>query len=264
MNKIKIIIVFLLSYAFINAFLLANDLSPNKAAESFFKANQAYQDGDFELAKSLYEELSNQGLQNEVILYNLGNCNYKIGDIGKAIAFYNASKFIDPRNSDNKENLRYAISLTKDKVERSYKDDIYSSIFFFYHVFSKNELLYIFISLNLIFWILFILRLKKGLTIFTSKTILVIIFMLAAIFLTSYFIKMNHFKLFDRAYIIAKSANIYSANSKNSTLLFRLHEGSEIKVKSEDQNGFIKIYLEENKKGWIESQSVLKLSDIFN
>ena len=53
--------------------------------ELLFQANQSYLDGEYELAADRYEAILARGHVNGHIFFNLGNCYFRLNQLGRAI-----------------------------------------------------------------------------------------------------------------------------------------------------------------------------------
>lgn len=94
--------------------LLAQAETPQTLME---QANRHYESGDFEAAALAYEAMVSDGVQNGVLLFNLGNAYFKQGDIGRAILNYERAALLIPRDQDLRANLALAQSATADRYE---------------------------------------------------------------------------------------------------------------------------------------------------
>ncbi len=77
----------------------------------FDKANRLYETGSFKEASALYQAATTNGVSAN-LFFNLGNAHFKANQLGKAIAAYHQSMWLDPRNPETIANLRFA----RDKV----------------------------------------------------------------------------------------------------------------------------------------------------
>jgi len=84
--------------------------------ERFFEANQAYKTGRFQEAANAYIRLIEEGHENGHLFYNLGNACFQIGELGKAILYYEKASLLIPRDADLSFNLSHARSRTQDAV----------------------------------------------------------------------------------------------------------------------------------------------------
>jgi len=78
--------------------------------QAFSTANQLYEAGHYQEAEKIYEQLLSQGMTDSSIYYNLGNTNFKQGDLGRAILNYQRASQLEPRDADIKANLALARS----------------------------------------------------------------------------------------------------------------------------------------------------------
>ena len=75
--------------------------SPLAAAdrETFERANQLYQAGNFAAAASLYEQLTAKGVANPDLFFNLGNAYAQSGKTEQAAEFYARAAQLAPRDA---------------------------------------------------------------------------------------------------------------------------------------------------------------------
>jgi tetratricopeptide (TPR) repeat protein len=91
--------------------------APSFAQESMFEdGNRQYQDGDYESALSSYLQVLEAGFESGALYYNIGNCYFKLGDLGRSILFYERALVENPRDDDARANLELAESLTADEI----------------------------------------------------------------------------------------------------------------------------------------------------
>ena len=85
------------------------------AAQLTERADSAYSADDFSRALELYDEaLNTQGASAE-LWYNIGNTQYRLGNLGKAIIAYHRSLRLDPTNDDARANLAFVSSKIVDR-----------------------------------------------------------------------------------------------------------------------------------------------------
>ena len=66
----------------------------HQVEELFFKANQAYKQGQFQDAIIAYRQLIESGHSNGHLYYNLGNCYMRLGQVGAAILSYERARLL--------------------------------------------------------------------------------------------------------------------------------------------------------------------------
>lgn len=86
-----------------------------KAGTLYQLADSAYAADNFAEAAELYRQIiSTEGTSPE-LLYNLGNCYYRLGQPGKAIVSYERALRIDPTFADARTNLAFVNSRIVDR-----------------------------------------------------------------------------------------------------------------------------------------------------
>ena len=105
--------------ALVLAFLAG--LAPGAAAplqlEFYQEGNRLYQEGDFEGALSSYLRVVEAGFESGEVYYNIGNAYFKVGDLARAILYYERARRLRPGDEDVLANLDLARSLTVDEIE---------------------------------------------------------------------------------------------------------------------------------------------------
>ena len=76
-----------------------------RAAGDFEAANQLYDEGKFSEARARYENFSLSGAWTPNLFYNLGNCEYRLGEPGRAMLNYERVLALDPGHPGAKANL---------------------------------------------------------------------------------------------------------------------------------------------------------------
>lgn len=92
--------------------------SQTNAQALFEQGNSAYQTDSFEVALNHYLQIPQQlGQHNAALHYNLGNTYYKLGNLGKAILYYQRALQLKPGDEETLQNLAIAQEKTVDKFE---------------------------------------------------------------------------------------------------------------------------------------------------
>ena len=73
----------------------------------------------FQASLSRYPEQSTEQIAKEIksILYNLGNAQFKVGDLTRAIASYKQTLRLDPQDTDAQHNLALAFQLLRQQED---------------------------------------------------------------------------------------------------------------------------------------------------
>lgn len=223
--------------------------------EILFRANQAYKDGNFQDAVSGYLQLIENGAENGHIFYNLGNAYFRIGDLGRAILFYQRAQLLIPRDADLKFNLAYALDLTHDVIPAS-PSFIRQSFFWLENV-NLNEIFWVFVFLNSFFFGILLIRLFYRAEWTFYLFVLFLIFMIIGS--VSFGLKWYHVQNDDRAVILKGEVAALAGPDVNDTVLFKMHQGAIVHYeRSED--GWVLINLATDKRGWIKSTDLERIA----
>jgi tetratricopeptide (TPR) repeat protein len=74
---------------------------------SFEDANKFYEQGKFAEAAAAYEQIAASGTATANVWFNLGNANYKSGQLGRAIGAYRMAERMTPRDAALRANLQF-------------------------------------------------------------------------------------------------------------------------------------------------------------
>ncbi len=95
-----------------------------QSTDVFAKANEEYAAGRFREAIELYDGIVRLGEYSAALFYNVGNAQYRVGDLGQAILNYQRALTLEPFHPEAATNLRLvrdkapALELRKTSVER--------------------------------------------------------------------------------------------------------------------------------------------------
>ena len=219
----------------------------------FLKANEAYVNSDFMAAVSYYENIISSGIINGDIFYNLGNSYLKTGETGKAILNYRKAELFIPRDEDLQANLKYAYGLVLDNIECKELVSFLGDFYFWYPKLNVYELLSFFLALNFLLWSLLAIRLfYKGEIL---RIILYLNIFLILVIGPSAGLKIYRHYFIKKGVVTSKEILVRSGSTINSTVLFKLHDGTEFEWVAENE-GWVKIRLCDNKRGWVQRKLV--------
>ncbi|MGE5680896.1 MAG: BatD family protein, partial [Bacillota bacterium] len=104
-------------FIFMLLFSQASLFASSAAEDLMNRANTHYQNGRYEQAVELYQQVIKEGYSGKTLYYNLGNAYFKSGRLGYAILNYEKALKLDPNDEDAAYNLRIANARTVDKIE---------------------------------------------------------------------------------------------------------------------------------------------------
>lgn len=107
------------------------------AQQAASQAEQYYTQGKFSAALNLYEDELKNNPNNPYVYYNIGNCYFKMGSTGLAVANYYRAFRLDPRDADIRHNLSLALESAGEHLVARGMPQILHQLFF---ILSYNEL----------------------------------------------------------------------------------------------------------------------------
>jgi tetratricopeptide (TPR) repeat protein len=90
---------------------LASCLAADGLSAAFDQANQLYERGQHAEAAAAYAKLLQGGKASPALYFNLGNAQFRAGQIGQAMVSYLQAERLAPRDPDIQANLRFARTL---------------------------------------------------------------------------------------------------------------------------------------------------------
>lgn len=225
----------------------------------FTEANQEYNTQDFASASNLYLQIFNQGYVHADLYYNMGNAYYHLGQLGDAIWAYEKGLQLSPRDKDLKYNLRVANARIIDRVE--VPDgfillEIYRGV---KYGFSANQWLDLIGILIMLSGLLYTLS-KYVMISFEKiiKKIMITLLSVAVASLLIFFDQYYEISKKEEAVVVSSEADVYSAPTNLSSLVFVMHEGTKLEI-TNNEPPWVEVELIDGKKGWVYSDLIRKL-----
>lgn len=244
---------------FIFLFLLYTSIS--LAQSTVESASEAYRTEDYKKSIQLYEQVVAQqiseGKESAEIYYNLGNAYFRNGETAKAILNYERALLLNPGDSDIRHNLRFARTRIEDKIDTSDSFFLTNWVNGFKNLFNSNTwasiaIVFFIVFLACIAAFLFVRRMWIRKTAFYAAIVIFAFLLVANVFAFS---QKNSRINRNTGIVMAASASIMTSPDANSQELFRLHEGTKVKLNKTDGN-WIEIEIANGSVGWTSKENV--------
>lgn len=227
-------------------------LTPKSIDSIFVSANNLYQQGEYQEALNEYTTLLSNEIKHSALYYNIGNCYYKLGEIGKAILFYKRAKKLDPWDKDIEFNLNFARSNRIDQLKELSRPKFVELILRFIHKISLNLSL---LSASAIYFLIFIIL---SISLFFKKQIFkqINLILLAPLIFFIVLSSVNIRHINQREGVLLKQeGNVRSGPSPDYTLIFTIHEGMEFRI-LEQREDWARILLPNGMEGWLQIEGI--------
>ena len=242
----------------------SSDILENNISGIESEAEIAYKQNNFTESIKLYEseieKYKQKNQESPELFYNLGNAYFRDNQIAKAIVNYERALLLNPGDSDIRHNLRFAKTKIEDKIDSADSFFINQWIRGIQNLFTANT----WATVGIILFLALILAV--GLYMISTQIIIRKISFYSGIVLLSMMIIANTFafkqknKVVNRStgIVMSASVSIYTSPDAHSQELFRLHEGSKVRIKREEGNWF-EIVIANGSVGWLQKKDIEKI-----
>ena len=229
----------------------------NNAASLFRQANKDYESGNYKQAIEKYQSILQQGEVNANLYYNLGNCYFRMGELGMSVLHYERALRLDPSNSDIKENLAFVRSKTEDNIEDLPQLFLVTWAQQINHWWSGYGWMTVTILLLILTCSAFVLFfLSHAFQVRKYSLLASIVFLFLLIFsVVNVTVSARHSSKSKEAIVLSPSEVVKSSPDAKSMDKFVLHEGTKVRV-DDHLEGWSLIRIADGSKGWVEDTSI--------
>ena len=227
-------------------------------ADDLFKdGNQLYQAGQYQAALEKYSQIANLGQESSALYFNIGNCYYKLQDVGRAILFYERALRLSPGDEDVQTNLSIAQLATPDKIERQPDFILTRAVQAYCHVLPENIQIglvlgfYLAAMAGLILWVLTRGR-RIGSWAGRASLVLAVLLLLAGSSLAGRGWEERNRR---DAVILASKVDVMSAPGAQAVEVFSLHAGAKVTL-DRSSGDWVEIILPDRKSGWVKREAL--------
>ena len=218
-----------------------------QTTRTFMDGTEAYRNGDWPAAIAAFESLSDGGVNNGKLFYNLGNAYLKNDDLGRALLWYERALKRIPDDPDLHFNYDYALTLTKDEGGEK-ESPLLRILFFWKYQLSHSTVRWIAIFLNAVLWTALSILVVRKKRFLRPSVILIaagtVIFTATA---TVNYVAANRIR---HAVILPAQVAVRSGFTDTATQLFVLHAGTKVRVERQSDTHLLIRYTQD-KIGWV-------------
>jgi len=243
-------------------------VDPNVTIELYNDGCDHYEQDDFAGARDRFLAAALARWQNPHLFYNLGNCYFRMGDLGRAILYYERAKQMAPRDASITYNLDLARSGIVDKVEPTERNVLAQLFTDIYSLFNVNEWTVTSLSLYLALMavVIAVILLKNEAKREGSRArreaarrmlvrIGAVLLILAVFCGTNTAIKVRAFNARDLGIVVAEAVKARSGPREEFAEVFELHTGTKVRIQVSKDDWF-QISIETGLSGWLPKESV--------
>ncbi|OUO57292.1 SH3 domain-containing protein [Candidatus Avelusimicrobium gallicola] len=228
--------------------LLVSVASAAWAQTALEQAENFYRQGKFSAALGIYESELKKVPNDPYLYYNIGNCYFKMGSRGLAIANYYRAFRLAPRDADIRHNLTLSLSSVGERLVPSGVPVVLHQAFYSLSYSELKGLLFALLWLFCALASLWLLKRKWGRMLAASAVILLLC---AGWFYLRHTLQVEHL-----AVIAAPVAEIRSGPGTNFPASASLAQGHLITVEDAKDEWYEVIVKSQGLKGWVEKSAV--------
>lgn len=250
----RITLLILLAIALMPRFVAAQE-----SFDTWFEqANAAYNEGNYESALELYNNIVAAEQESAPLFFNMGNTYYKMGTYPMAIYYYEKALKLDPSNADIKTNLEIANLAIADKIDPIPQSFIAKGWNNVKNMFSSDSwatvsIICFAILLTALFLFLRARRMGLRKVGFFVGILALLVFVFSFIFSME---KRNDAETHNQAIVITPTVTVKSSPNLSSVDLFVLHEGTKVTILDE-ADGWNKVRIANGSEGWMPNDASL-------
>jgi hypothetical protein len=240
--------------------LLVASVGRAQTPEDIFKrGNAAYEQGRYEAAAEAYRSLLRYEIHDPVVEYNLGNAEFRLGNLGQAILHYERAKRLDPVEPDIRANLEFARSLCFDRVEAPQQ----AAVIGWMHA-AQNRLgpdrqawmalATLWIVVALVAWCFS----RPGGWSAAHGWILAGLVLVLVVLVSSWYATVGRLDRDSTAVVLDDVVEVLAGPGINNPALFTVHEGLTLEIRAEREE-WLQVSLPNGLNGWIAKESVAKV-----
>ena len=220
-------------------------------ADRFQAGNSLYQAGDHEDALDAWLGLYEDGLESGELHYNIGNAYFRLGELGRAILFYERAKAALPRDESVRTNLELARSLTADQITPLPGFWVPRVVRWAVQIVPRGWLIAILALGYLGLASILLYRLLSTRPPYWTRHAAVGAAALTLVVGANLLIREFGIGRAERGVILQTEAAVQSAPSDDPSLqLFTIHEGAVVRIDRRSSD-WLEIVLEDGKVGWV-------------
>ncbi len=245
---------------FILAVFVPLILLADGAKTLFQHATEEYEKQNYDSSIALLDSLLDAGLESPELYYNLGNAWFKLGEVPKAILYYEKAKKLAPNDPDIIYNLELANTRIADKIEpvpeffltKWWKRAI--------NFFNEDQWMLINVlsfGLMLIFAVLFFVahsKRNKQIGFYMGLVFLFISLMTGFMGYSNY----KNLSTHNSAIVFTPTVNVKSSPTANANTIFVIHQGTKVELIDQLKDWY-RIKLANGSVGWIKEEDFEKI-----
>ncbi|WP_027183363.1 tetratricopeptide repeat protein [Desulfovibrio inopinatus] len=216
----------------------------------------AFDRGEYGQAAELFTRLTDEGVSNGPLYYNIGVCRLHEGRIGLARVWFDRAAYYMPSDPDLRQNAAYAASHVG-KTGDAMPQSTLAALLVLPRILPAPVVYAMAAVLVMLCWIiLMVRRLRPNMAPPALGAASGVIACFAAVCVLCAAVLIWQTVWIRQAYVVTEKAEVRSGNTSSATLLAELPDGSAIQL-VENMGEYVRVRFGDDRTGWIETTSVV-------
>ncbi len=227
-------------------------------ADEFAKANQYYEEKDFDSAIQTYTTVLNQGMESASLYFNLGNAYFKKGNLGQAIVNFLRAKRLNPSDEDIIHNLAFAKQFSRVQMEGVQLNPIKTLFVSIVDSYRLDTLAWASSGCFVLLVLFLIVRFGVGVSNAATRLgiVLSLLALVMSVSLTTF--KYRHDFLTRRGVITTEEAPVQTGPTDQSDIELQGAPGLVVEILAETSD-YYNVLFENKRRGWIKKDLVTEI-----
>ena len=230
-------------------FWLAAALSASAA--DLQSAEELYREGKFATALGQYEELLKTYPNNAHLYYNIGNCYFKMGTVGLAVANYYRAFRLSPRDGDIRHNLALSLENSGERLVPTGMPEVLHKLFFSLRIDELKGLFFVVLWLFCLLGAFWLVKRRLG------RVTLIVLAIVG--FLAVWYVWRSKIEQAPLAVVAAPVAELRSGPGKNFPASANVAQGHLLLIQDTKDNWYDVVVKDQGLQGWIEADTLEKI-----
>ncbi len=240
--------------------LAAMSLGAMSATPDKSQCDSLYSAHLYDKALAGYEALLKHDAQNPDLLYNVGNCHYRLKHLPQAILYYERAARLNPSDDDVRYNLTLARAQTEDKFYSSSDLGVVYSFNSFVNTFGTDGWAWLsVVAAALLVAAIIVVRFSTRKPL--RRTAFTVIFLsVVGIIVFNVFAFIQRSKYVDHSHaIVMQTTSLMSTPDTLGTTLFILHGGTKVLLPDTTMPAWSEVSLSDGQEGWVQNTDIDKI-----
>jgi tetratricopeptide (TPR) repeat protein len=222
----------------------------------FHRGNAAYEEGRYADAVEAYRSLLRYDVRDATVEYNLGNAEFRAGNLGRAILHYERARRLDPLDPDIRANLEFARAHCLDRVEEPEVAAIVRGLRAAQDRAGPDRQAWVVVGLVWALGAVLSLGLARpgGFTAAHGWALAGLLLVLGAT-AGSWYATLERSEGTRVAVVLEDAAEVLAGPGRNNSTLFTVHEGLALRIRSEREE-WLQVSLPNGLNGWIAREAI--------